>query len=257
MCICRNKKSIQQKEKCQENYDFKDVSEKFNEYFHDSSQEHKIFTELGFSWEEDQEFCAPCDRNGSCPIHDLNKNVYVDGRLNLSNTPKLKKINVVVDLLSIADSMENSSDEFENQSYLDIETGEVEFLSYEIINMIESGVTDFSDLPEWQIDEVDLGKKVLADESRFISIPKLESHEGFKFMEEFIEEVKSPKVSDELSSSLTKNRPFRRFKDCLSQYSDIEQQWYAFKNEKLKGIVKGFISSIHHDRIELILPKGL
>lgn len=252
-----NKKELKKNSLSPEGYDFKGVSEKFDEYYRDPSQEHKVFTELGFSWHDDEEFCAACDRNGSCPTHPQDKEMYVNGRLNFANVPKLKKIKIAVDVLDIADSMENQSNEIESQSYLDIETGEVEFFSHEVSSLIESGSDDFSSLPEWQMDEVEVAKKVLADDSRFIPIPRLESHESFKFMGEFVDEVKNNKITEELLSSLRGSRPFRRFKDCLSQYSEIEEQWYSFKNQKLRKTVKDFINSINHDRIELVFPKGL
>ncbi len=252
-----NKKELKKNSQPAEEYDFKGVSGKFDEYFRDPSQEHKVFTELGFSWHDDEELCSPCDRNGSCPTHPQDKGMYVDGRLNFANVPELKKIKIAVDVLDIADSMENQSNETESQSYLDIETGEVEFVSHEVSNLIESGCTDFSSLTEWQIEEVEVGKKILADDVRFIPIPKLESHESFKFMEEFVDEVKNNKIAEELISSLRGSRPFRRFKDCLSQHSDVEQQWYLFKNQKLQKVVRDFIGSIDHDRIELVLPRNL
>lgn len=178
-------------------------------------------------------------------------------RKHLSTPYEAKKIKVAVDVLEIADSMEDQSNEIESQSYLDIETGEVKFVSHEVSNLIESGSNDFSDLPEWQMDEVEIGKKVLTDKSRFIPIPRLESHESFKFMEDFVDEVKDSKFRENLIDSLRGSRPFRRFKDCLSQDSDLEKQWYSFKNKKLQEVVKDFISSIDHARIELIFPKNL
>lgn len=255
--ITINKKNLKKSFVPPEEYDFKGVSKKFDYDSRNTPQEYKVHTELGFSLHDDEIFCAACDRNGSCPTHPKDKGMYIDGRLNFSNITKLKKIKVVVHALDIADSMENHSNEIESQSYLDIETGEVQFVSNEVSDLVGSGSSDYSSLSEWQMDEVEVAKKVLAYEDRFIPIPRLESYESFKFMVEFVGEVKVNKIAEELASNLRRNRPFRRFKDCLLQYPEIKEQWYSFKNKKLLKFVKAFISSIEHSNIELILPKNL
>ena len=78
-----NKKDLREKTGGADQYDFEGNAKKFAEYLHDPVQEHKIFTELGFSWHDDDEFCFACDRNGSCPDHPGDNGRYLKYSLNL------------------------------------------------------------------------------------------------------------------------------------------------------------------------------
>jgi len=50
---------------------FHDKVEKFEEYFNDPDQEHKIFTELGFKLVEDgcDGFCPECEQTYACKVY--------------------------------------------------------------------------------------------------------------------------------------------------------------------------------------------
>ena len=253
--VAINKKNLQANADSADEYDFEDTMKKFDKYSCDPKQKHKIFTELGFSWHDDEDFCFACDRNGSCPEHPGEKGVYLNGRLDLDTTPFLKKIRIVVDLLEIADAMENHSYADESTCYLDIETGEVAYVTSEVARIVESGnSTAADDLPDWQKDEVELAQQMLNDGERFIPIPRLESSVGFRVMEDFIDQLGDESVAKRLVQSLRWSRPFRGFKDVLSDHPDLLDRWYAFKNEKMRKEVGDFLKPISHDRIELIMP---
>lgn len=174
----------------------------------------------------------------------------------MDSTPSFKKIRIVVDETFIVDAMENHDPMCENTSYLDVETGEVVTITTEVADIVETDETSAVEtLPDWQRDEVEIAKKVLGDESsRYVAIPRLESHEGFRFMEEFVDQLKNDNVAECLAQALRKSRPFARFKDVMSEWPEVEQQWYAFKNKKVRQEVADFLASIEHERIELTLP---
>lgn len=127
-----NKKELRKNAPASQEYDFESKAQKFAEYFREPKQQHKIFTELGFSWHNDEEICFACERNGSCPEHPGTQSLYVNRRLNLDSTPSIKKIQIVVDEIFIADAMENHDPMYESTSYLDVETGEVVTITTEV-----------------------------------------------------------------------------------------------------------------------------
>ncbi|MBF0360960.1 MAG: hypothetical protein HQK49_08105 [Oligoflexia bacterium] len=135
-------------------YDYHAVIEKYDEYFKDPKQYHKIFTELGFTWEDDMPMsCLVCERNGSCPEHPRDKHLYTsEGRLK---------------------------------------------------NKVIGG----------------------------------------------------SRISELLEQSLCKSKPFRNFKNTLSQYPAIEKLWYEFKNMKMNEEVEWFLQSIQHEQIEVKILK--
>ncbi len=53
------------------NTDFNDRVEKFEEYFNDPAREHKIFTELGFTYVDDgcDGFCPECEQKNLCKVY--------------------------------------------------------------------------------------------------------------------------------------------------------------------------------------------
>jgi hypothetical protein len=50
---------------------FRDRVEKFEQYFGDADQHHKIFTELGFAYVDDgcDGFCPECERMLKCEVY--------------------------------------------------------------------------------------------------------------------------------------------------------------------------------------------
>lgn len=236
-------------------YDFKGVVKNFGDYSRDPNQQHKVFTELRFSYHEDDEICFACDRNGSCPDHSGKSNLYKNGRLYLDESSKLKKIVIYVDVLEIASAMENQSNEIESFYFLDIETGNVEYYDSEIYHIFKANCSsEIETLPEWQQEALSAVKKVENAPEQFKPIPKIESSDVFKFMEEFTFEVQNKNLTALLQSALGQNRPFRRFKDILSDNPDVENEWYLFKNKKLAREVQYFIETINHDHVELRMP---
>ncbi len=168
--------------------------------------------------------------------------------------PALKKIRIVVALEEIAMAMEDQNNDIESHYYLDIETGEVEFYTSETFNTWEENdPTEIDSLPDWQRDEVVRVKEIQENEDRYVAIPRLESSVGFRFMEDFVNEVKGEKVADKLIRALRQNKPFRRFKDALEDV-DLLDRWFQFKNRKLRKEVADFLESIDHKRIELAVP---
>lgn len=78
-----------------------------------------------------------------------------------------------------------------------------------------------------EMDE-DLATEIENDPERFLRFPtKYEIHE-YRIMEDFIEQLSSGKVQNELAHAIRGKGAFRRFKDSIC-YHGLDQRWYTFQ----------------------------
>ena len=127
---------------------------------------------------------------------------------------KKKALNIDIDELCSA--MENSS--YENDYYLDLETGEILFLS-------------------GYMDDEETGKlkdQVEEDSYRYERIPEAESHEGYEDMVDFIATVKDERLVELLEVAINGKGAFRRFKDVLLNYPEERESWFQFKDDRME-----------------------
>ncbi|MBF0300249.1 MAG: hypothetical protein HQK51_16120 [Oligoflexia bacterium] len=205
--------------------------------------------------------CQACERNGSCPEHPGDKNLYINAHLNINLATEEQKIVIYADSFDIARAMEDQNNEIESFYHLDIETGEVKYFTHDISYAVESSDDGtLNSLPEWQQDEVKTVREIWADDSvRYVSIPRMDSSESFRHMEKFVEFLEESGTSDipitQLTRVLSRSRPFRGFKDVLEEHPVIEKQWYDFKSVKMVEAVEEFLQGIEHDKIEVRILK--
>jgi GrpB-like predicted nucleotidyltransferase (UPF0157 family) len=121
--------------------------------------------------------------------------------------------------------------DFDHEYFLNIETGDIVYDSSYI------DVTDTEHLE--RMEEVEDGFGEI-----YFRVPKIDSHEGYISMEDFIDNVKVDRIKHELYKAISGNKGvFRRFKDVLSNYPDIQEQYYQFKNERNKEKVLEWLKS--------------
>src|SRR5437763_13794867 len=128
---------------------------------------------------------------------------------------------------------------YELQYWLDKRTGEVILISSDTEHWARGG-DEIEDAPEWQHEEIERARRVLravgeletgeeAEETdRYLAIPTIDSHEGYRTMEDFVETVNNPRLRESLIEALRGRKPFRRFKDVLMDYGAEREQWFAF-----------------------------
>jgi GNAT superfamily N-acetyltransferase len=76
------------------------------------------------------------------------------------------------------------------------------------------------------------------EDNRFIDIPEWDSSEGYRVMERFAAGLKNPAVRKKLSAALDRGKGvFRAYKDALEPHPEIEQLWYAYKEQEMKKAV--------------------
>ena len=102
------------------------------------------------------------------------------------------------------------------ENYLDTETGEVIPLH-----------DDFDDAAELR-ERIDAN---LGD--RYRSIEPLESHESFRIMEDFAASLPESRRKPRLFDALSRNKPFRHFRDIVHADLALRDQWFAFRDDAL------------------------
>lgn len=121
--------------------------------------------------------------------------------------------------------------------YLDREKGELFLVSKDQLRAAEKG-DELEDDPEWQNEQVELAREILADdkEEKYIAIPPgFLSHE-FSTMENFCFSLDDEKISRPLCQAIFGGGAFRRFSDCIRRYG-IADDWHRFRYHALRKIV--------------------
>jgi len=143
------------------------------------------------------------------------------------------KTKLPVNLDDLVDALTWGDYLMETYRYLDRETGKVIMISED-----ELTEEDLDGDADGELDEEDdefrkQAKLVEEHPERFIAIEPIESHESFRTMEDFVDEVKSELVRKRLMRALTgRRKPFRAFKNVLEEFPDVRQQWFDFEAER-------------------------
>lgn len=148
-----------------------------------------------------------------------------------------------VNLSELGSAMDDS--DLEIDAYLDLETGEMIQITFEIESELRQTIDqmdtdDASDaaferalatrkLQDWLSELVREARQVEIDYgTRFVEIPRTESRIAYQDMADFIETVDAPRVQDRLWSAIEGRGAFRRFRETIRRYPDLEQRWYTF-----------------------------
>jgi len=147
--------------------------------------------------------------------------------------------------------------------YLDVETGEVISVEDEMWRLLErvgedddvrgrdSGAliapTDALQrhgVLAWQWDLVQEAARIEAGlGTRYIEVPRAESRDGFRDMEDFVGAIRDTRVRERLASTLGGPGSFRRFEDTLSDYPAERDRWHAFSAARVRGRILGWLDS--------------
>lgn len=78
-----------------------------------------------------------------------------------------------------------------------------------------------------------LCEQIDSEPDRYQHIERLDSHESFRIMENFAASLPESKMKDALFEALSRNRPFRRFKDVVERDLTLRDRWFAFREDAL------------------------
>ena len=143
-----------------------------------------------------------------------------------------KKKTLKIDLDELCSAMENSS--YEHEYYLDLDNGEILFLS----EYIDDGETRT------------LKDQVEENFDRYERIPKAESHEGYEDMVDFIATVKDEHLTELLEVAINGKGAFRRFKDVLLNYPEERERWFRFRDGRTQERALEWLDDIDVSLIE-------
>jgi hypothetical protein len=168
------------------------------------------------------------------------------------------KRKLTVDLEDLAGAFENGFPDL--HYYLDLETGEVAMVSDETRGDLEAiyedlaGGEDLDDavvaaaigqreVPDWQkellleADRVERGY-----ETRFVEIPRDETHEAYRDMEEFIPTVADRRLRERLYDAIDGHGAFGRFKQVLSSHDEVRERWFVFRDARLRERIVAWLA---------------
>lgn len=80
-------------------------------------------------------------------------------------------------------------------------------------------------------------------DDRYVSFPRIESRDSYRWMVEFIDTVQDSRLANCLDAAIQGRGAFRRFKDTLSQPE--LQRWYTFRQAKIDAVLQDFLQE--HD----------
>jgi hypothetical protein len=148
---------------------------------------------------------------------------------------------VTVLLKDIVDALEMESDE--SSSFLNLDTGNVETVSHDLLRRAGESVDMEPHLPAWQEREWEVAKEIVSTD-RFRQLPtKFDVHE-WAIMRDFSYSVPSNTIREELLNAIHGRGAFRHFKEALRQYR-MEPTWFAFREEALMEIARGWCEEHH------------
>jgi hypothetical protein len=71
---------------------------------------------------------------------------------------------------------------------------------------------------------------------RYILFPiRMGSRDGYADMELFIDIIQDQDIQNLAYQAIRGPKPFRRFKEVIQNYSDLEKQWYTWKDDRSRN----------------------
>jgi hypothetical protein len=167
-----------------------------------------------------------------------------------------------VDLAELEAALDN--DFPEHHYFLDLETGKVVLIADDTSRELED---IYAELPEeadvaeaiQQRDLQDREKEDLlfADQvetgygTRYVRVESLDSHAGYRDMEDFIATVQQDRrLQERLWRAIRGRGAFRYFKDVLDNYPRERERWFEFKDAQVRQRVLDWLAE---ERIEPII----
>jgi hypothetical protein len=132
-----------------------------------------------------------------------------------ANVESRRTLNADVDLLCEAID-DNSWEHHYYLYYLDVETGEIVFISDHMDEEAE-----------------ELRDEIESDLDRYEAIPRAESYEGYEDMADFVATVEDERLRELLEVATNGKGAFRRFKDAVVHHPDEREMWFRFKDARV------------------------
>jgi len=80
------------------------------------------------------------------------------------------------------------------------------------------------------------------DPGRWLWVHCEASHEGYRDMEWFIEDLDDADLAERLARAISGRGAFRRFKDQLSERPELITRWHSFSNDRQRGRARSWLA---------------
>lgn len=159
-----------------------------------------------------------------------------------------------IDRIDFETAFELSS--YETTAYLDTESGTVIFVEDYVVDQLEElladedgedidtvlqSKTDLSDIDRQQL--LDAARVEGDTDNRYRMIPKQDSHDGYRDMQEYIWSLEDEHLRELLEVAIQGSGAFRRFKDVLYRYFEAQENWFKFRNQHLNRRMVAWLES--------------
>lgn len=119
----------------------------------------------------------------------------------------------------IAEALDNCT--YDTRYILDLRDQEIIRLSE--YDMATDDIEDFFE----EIDDDETG--------RYVLFPiRINSMDAYEDMQRFTDDIEEPQTRELIDQSIRGAGAFRRFKDIISEYPDLEGRWYVWKDEQAR-----------------------
>jgi hypothetical protein len=180
----------------------------------------------------------------------------------------MKKLKVDWSMLELA--FDDSS--YEHSHFLDLETGEVVFITDEereyaesfgdsddeddagVLNAASSESAD--DLSQWMRDAAQRAAEVRENPDRYEVIPRADSREGYRDMQVFIDSVSDERIAELLDVAIQGSGAFRRFKDVLARFPAERERYFQFRDDRVRARIRDWLHSLDIDLCNLGVSIG-
>jgi hypothetical protein len=159
-----------------------------------------------------------------------------------------RKLHVDMDALSSAFTLTYP----EQHTYLDLESGEVIYVTDETWRLLErlyqeiydedqgeltmplgAYLAQRDDIQDWKKECLLEADRVEVASGEIIAIDP-EPHADYREMERFIRTVDDSELQDRLWRAIRGRGAFRYFRDVLADHPQVEDDWYAFKDAQIE-----------------------
>jgi len=106
--------------------------------------------------------------------------------------------------------------------YYNIETGEIKSLPD-----FDSNPDAEEEMWEEEIEEIN------SNFDKYIEFEQMSSHDSFRVMEAFVDEVEDETIHNLLTDGLSRPKPFHNFKFVIDNSGEYRDKWFKFKEKKI------------------------
>jgi hypothetical protein len=81
------------------------------------------------------------------------------------------------------------------------------------------------------------------DADRWLSVDCTGSHEGYRDMQWFVDDLEDEAFADQLARAISGRGAFRRFKDRLSERPELMTRWHTFADDRQRGRARSWLAT--------------